>query len=165
MYNGRYYWPLTLSKEDSSYAHQCSSEVLDCKTKKQSSHTVCHVCQNKLEQNQGTEVMCKHLLHQDADASMKEAMATAASAVEVSQTLQTRLILCLQHLGLRAQMWASTKRQNLSCSAQRLWSALPQHLRTTNSLFTFPSHLKTHLFRIAYSSLWLGLSLYFFVLH
>lgn len=87
MYNGRYYWPLTLSKEDSSYAHQRSSEVLDCKTKKQSSHTVCHVCQNKLEQNQGTEVMCKHLLHQDADASMKEAMATAASAVEVSQTL------------------------------------------------------------------------------
>lgn len=158
MYNGRYYWPLTLSKEDSSYANQH-------KTKKQSSLTVCHVCQNKLEQNQGTEVMCKHLLHQDPDASMKEAMATAASAVEVSQTLQTRLILCLQHLGLRAQMWASTKRQNLSCSAQRHWSALPQHLRTTNSLFTFPSHLKTHLFRIAYPSLWLGLSLYFFVLH
>lgn len=29
MYNGRYYWPLTLSKEDSSYAHQRSSEVLE----------------------------------------------------------------------------------------------------------------------------------------
>uniref|UniRef100_A0A3Q2VAE9 Low-density lipoprotein receptor-like n=1 Tax=Haplochromis burtoni TaxID=8153 RepID=A0A3Q2VAE9_HAPBU len=35
-----------------------------------------------------------------------------------------------------------------SCSAPRLWNALPLALRTTHCLTTFQSRLKTHLFRI-----------------
>uniref|UniRef100_A0A669EDX1 Reverse transcriptase domain-containing protein n=1 Tax=Oreochromis niloticus TaxID=8128 RepID=A0A669EDX1_ORENI len=38
-----------------------------------------------------------------------------------------------------------------SCSAPRLWNALPLALRTTHCLTTFKSLLKTHLFRIAYT--------------
>ncbi|KAI3360888.1 hypothetical protein L3Q82_012901, partial [Scortum barcoo] len=38
-----------------------------------------------------------------------------------------------------------------SCSAPQLWNTLPPDLRNTDSLPTFMSKLKTHLFKIAYS--------------
>ncbi|XP_013123384.2 fumarylacetoacetase isoform X1 [Oreochromis niloticus] len=47
----------------------------------------------------------------------------------------------LTTMGLRA----------FSCSAPRLWNALPLALQTTHCLTSFKSLLKTHLFRIAYT--------------
>ena len=41
--------------------------------------------------------------------------------------------------------------QAFSCSAPRLWNSLPLHIRTLDSIDTFKSHLKTHLFKLAYS--------------
>ena len=38
-----------------------------------------------------------------------------------------------------------------SCAAPRLWNSLPLHIRQSDSLNTFKSHLKTHLFKLAYS--------------
>ena len=38
-----------------------------------------------------------------------------------------------------------------SCTAPRLWNSLPPHIRHSDSITTFKSHLKTHLFKLAYS--------------
>uniref|UniRef100_A0A671U025 Reverse transcriptase domain-containing protein n=1 Tax=Sparus aurata TaxID=8175 RepID=A0A671U025_SPAAU len=38
-----------------------------------------------------------------------------------------------------------------SCSAPRLWNSLPPHIRQSDSITTFKSKLKTHLFKLAYS--------------
>ncbi|KAK0152032.1 hypothetical protein N1851_006603 [Merluccius polli] len=38
-----------------------------------------------------------------------------------------------------------------SCSALRLWNSLPLHICTLDSIDTFKSHLKTHLFKLSYS--------------
>jgi len=37
-----------------------------------------------------------------------------------------------------------------SCSAPRLWNSLPPHIRQSDSITSFKSQLKTHLFRLAY---------------
>ncbi|XP_060949590.1 serine/threonine-protein phosphatase 6 regulatory subunit 3-like [Limanda limanda] len=38
-----------------------------------------------------------------------------------------------------------------SCSAPRLWNSLPPHIRQSDSITSFKSQLKTHLFKLAYS--------------
>ncbi|KAK5916289.1 hypothetical protein CgunFtcFv8_011289 [Champsocephalus gunnari] len=38
-----------------------------------------------------------------------------------------------------------------SCSAPRLWNSLPRHIRQSDSITTFKTHLKTHLFKLAFS--------------
>ena len=38
-----------------------------------------------------------------------------------------------------------------SCSAPKHWNSLPPHLRLSDSITAFKSHLKTHLFKLAYS--------------
>uniref|UniRef100_UPI003AAD7030 uncharacterized protein n=1 Tax=Centroberyx gerrardi TaxID=166262 RepID=UPI003AAD7030 len=38
-----------------------------------------------------------------------------------------------------------------SCTAPRLWNSLPPHIRQSATITSFKSHLKTHLFKLAYS--------------
>ncbi|XP_059188467.1 uncharacterized protein LOC131971162 [Centropristis striata] len=41
--------------------------------------------------------------------------------------------------------------RSFSCSAPRLWNSLPPHIRQSDTITTFKSQLKTHLFKLAYT--------------
>lgn len=45
----------------------------------------------------------------------------------------------------------TTGARSFSCSAPRLWNPLPPHIRQSDTITTFKSQLKTHLFKLDYT--------------